>query len=264
MITKADIDGGQAFDWGKTSSDYGTYRPGYPESFYTLLPMLGIGTPGQDVLDLGTGTGVLARAFAKRGARVTGIDMAAEQIAMAQRLAAEEQLDVNLICSPAEAANVPEHAFDIISCGQSWLYFDRTVILPLVQAWLKPGGKLVLAHICWLPRQDGIAHASEQLVLRYNPNWSAADFPGSQTIRHEWSKPGFKLVTYHAYEEAIPFTRESWCGRFRACRGTGAALSPEDMARFDQEHHALLEQIAGETFTILHQIFLHAYTPIGT
>ena len=112
MITKADIDGGQAFDWGKTASDYGTYRPGYPESFYTLLPMLGIGTPGQDVLDLGTGTGVLARAFAKCGARVTGIDIAAEQIAMAQRLAAEEQLDVHFICSPAEAAEVPEHAFD--------------------------------------------------------------------------------------------------------------------------------------------------------
>ena len=264
MVTKADIDNGQVFDWGKTSSDYSVYRPGYPESFYTLLPLMGIGTPGQDVLDLGTGTGVLARTFAKRGARVTGIDIAAEQIATAQRLADEEQLDIHFMCSPAEVAEVPEHAFDIVSCGQSWLYFDLAVMVPLVLKWLKPGGKLVLAHLNWLPRQDRIAHASEQLVLRYNPNWSAADFPGSRTIQHEWSKPDFQLVTYHAYEEAIPFTRESWCGRFRACRGTGAVLSPEEMARFDQEHHALLEQTAGDTFTILHQIFLHAYTALIT
>jgi 2-polyprenyl-3-methyl-5-hydroxy-6-metoxy-1,4-benzoquinol methylase len=87
MIAKADIDGGQAFDWGKTASDYGMYRPGYPESFYTLFPLLGIDTSGQGVLDLGTGTGILTRAFAKRGARVTGIEIAAEQIAMAQHLA---------------------------------------------------------------------------------------------------------------------------------------------------------------------------------
>ena len=61
MITKPEIDEGHAFDWGKTSPDYAVYRPGYPASFYTVLQALGIGTPGQDILDLGTGTGVLAR-----------------------------------------------------------------------------------------------------------------------------------------------------------------------------------------------------------
>jgi hypothetical protein len=52
--------------------------------------------------------------------------------------------------------------------------------------------------------------------------------------------------------------------RVRACRETGAVLSPDEIARFDPEHHNLLDQIAGKTFTIRHQIFLHAYTPIGT
>jgi 2-polyprenyl-3-methyl-5-hydroxy-6-metoxy-1,4-benzoquinol methylase len=86
MVTKADIDDGQAFDWRKTSKDYTIYRPGYPESFYTILHVLGIGRHGQDMLDLGTGTGVLARAFAKQGAHVTGIDIAEEQIAAARQL----------------------------------------------------------------------------------------------------------------------------------------------------------------------------------
>jgi hypothetical protein len=52
-------------------------------------------------------------------------------------------------------------------------------------------------------------------------------------------------------------------GRIRACRGIGAALSADEVARFDQEHVALLRQMAPDTFTILHQVWLYAYTPLG-
>ncbi len=56
------IDHGRAFDWGRTSRDYATHRPGPPPSCYDMLARLGVGLAGQRVLDLGTGTGVLARA----------------------------------------------------------------------------------------------------------------------------------------------------------------------------------------------------------
>ena len=263
MITKTDIDGGHAFDWGKTSPDYAVYRPGYPASFYTVLQAVGIGTPSQDILDLGTGTGVLARAFAQQGAHVIGIDIAEAQIVTARQLAAQEHLDIRFMTCAAEEAAFPPQSFEIISCGQSWLYFDTQRMLPLIKTWLKPGGKLVLTYLSWLPRKDPIAQASEQLILRYNPHWSDADFPGSRTIQHAWSRQDFRLVTYHAYEEGIPFTRESWRGRMRACRGIGAALPADEVTHFDQEHDALLRQIASDTFTILHQVWLHAYTPIG-
>jgi len=81
------IDHEREFDWGKTSQDYAKYRAGYPEPFYEVLAALGIGKPRQTILDLGTGTGVLARAFAKRGAQVTGVDISEDQIAAAQALA---------------------------------------------------------------------------------------------------------------------------------------------------------------------------------
>ena len=38
-----DIDNGKPFDWGLTSEDYLLYRPGYPEDFFTLLRLAGIG-----------------------------------------------------------------------------------------------------------------------------------------------------------------------------------------------------------------------------
>jgi hypothetical protein len=72
MLTKTNIDGGHAFDWGQSSPDYAVYRPGYPVSFYTVLQALEIGT------------GVLARTFAPQGARrasafgIHGLGMRAE------------------------------------------------------------------------------------------------------------------------------------------------------------------------------------------
>jgi SAM-dependent methyltransferase len=47
----------------------------------------------------------------------------------------------------AEEAEFPTQSFDIISCGQSWLYFDTRRMIPLLKQWLKPGGKLVLAYL---------------------------------------------------------------------------------------------------------------------
>jgi hypothetical protein len=51
------IDHGRSIDWGATSRDYATFRPGPPNEFYDRLQVHGIGLPGQRVLDLGTGTG---------------------------------------------------------------------------------------------------------------------------------------------------------------------------------------------------------------
>jgi hypothetical protein len=57
--------------------------------------------------------------------------------------------------------------------------------------------------------------------------------------------------------EPIEFTRDSWNGRIRACRGIGATLPADAIARFDADHKKLLEQIAPEKFTILHQMSVH-------
>ena len=111
MITKTNIDEGRTFDWGKTSPDYAMYRPGYPASFYTVLQALGIGTRGQDILDLGTGTGVLARAFAKQGACVIALDIAEAQIDAARHLAVQEHLTVHFATCAAEEAEFYPRSF---------------------------------------------------------------------------------------------------------------------------------------------------------
>jgi ubiquinone/menaquinone biosynthesis C-methylase UbiE len=67
-------------DFGKTAKDYGRYRTVFPDAFFERLSTLGIGRKGQRVLDLGTGTGALARGFASRGCEVTGVDDVSESM----------------------------------------------------------------------------------------------------------------------------------------------------------------------------------------
>src|SRR5918911_1868482 len=95
-------DPGRAIDWGRTSVDYARHRPGPPESFFARLAALGVGLAGQRILDLGTGTGLLARRFAQAGANVAGIDIAPEQIAAARSLAQEQRVAVDFRVAPAE------------------------------------------------------------------------------------------------------------------------------------------------------------------
>ena len=258
-----DIDGGREFDWGRTSAEYATYRQGYPAAFYEMLQSLGIGTPGQRILDLGTGTGVLARAFASNGASVVGIDIADNQIAQARRLAEEQGLAATFSVCAAEDIDFANGSFDVVCAAQAFLYFDVDVVIPKILAALTESGSLVLTYLTWLPFKDATARQSEALVLRYNPGWSGANYSGFLPQMFPWAKGVFDLKSFHVSEFAVPFTRDSWRGRMRACRGVGAALSQDEIERFDAEHAQLLAGIVGDEFTILHQMAVYAYVRKG-
>ena len=257
----ASIDQGREFDWGRTSNDYAAYRPGYPVSFFRRLAALGIGVPEQRLLDLGTGTGALARLFAARGCEVTGLDIAPKLLAAGRRLAAEQGAAVEFIEAPAENTGLPSRAFDIVTAGQAWIYFDLNRVIPEVLRLLMPGGGLMTCHQCWLPRHDEIARQTEELVLQFNPGWSGADYSGDIPPQPEWSRDAFRVRAMFYYDEPIPFTRDSWRGRIRASRGIGASLPAGEVERFDREHAALLERAAPENFSILHRIDMHFFEP---
>ena len=117
---------------------------------------------------------------------------------------------------------------------------------------LKPGGSILILYMAWLPDEDPVAGASEELVLKYSPRWSGA---GEQM--HPISIPScynaeFDLVYHEEYLLNVPFTRESWNGRMKACRGIGASLTGEEISRWEREHKELLVRIAPEEFSVLH------------
>ena len=252
-------DGDKVIDWGKTSEDYAVHRPGPHPSFFARLAALGIGLEGQRVLDLGTGTGVLARQFARQGSVVQGIDISAEQIAMADQLAKNEELQVEFSVHPAESLPWTEPTFDVVTANQCWLYFDKAQAIAELRRVLRPGGVLVTSHFSWLPRLDEIARRSEQLVLQFNPKWSGADYAGVIPPCPKWAEQVFDVTAMFYYDEPIPFTRETWCGRIRACRGIGATLSPGEVEAFNTAHQELLRRTVPESFTVLHRLDAHVF-----
>ena len=247
-------DGARRIDWSATSRDYADWRPNYPDEFYRRLQTLGVGLPQQPILDLATGVGFLAVRFAEQGALVVGVDIAPGQIDMARERAAQAGVAVDFRVAPAEDTGLPESAFDVVSASQCWLYFDCRRAIAEVRRVLRPEGVLLVCHYCWLPREDPLAQASEKLVLKFNPQWTAAGWSGEIPEMPEWSQDEFDKVGGFVFDCDVPFTRDSWRGRFRACRGVGASLPPEEVKRFDAAHAELLAATAPEQFSIRHRI----------
>ena len=251
-ITDNRIDAGKAFDWGRTSEEYAKYRDIYPKEFYQKIIDRGLCIKGQKVLDLGTGTGVLPRNMYQYGANWTGTDISPEQIEQAKRLSEAEKMEINYMSIPTEAIDFPRESFDVITACQCFWYFDHERVMPKLAELLKPNGKLLILYMAWLPFDDAIAGKSEELVLKYSPNWS-----GAGETRHPIWIPDvaydyFEMEEHKEYDLMVPFTKESWHGRMKACRGVGASLSGEELAKWDEEHRKLLDEIAPEQFDVSH------------
>lgn len=167
-MVNQNIDGGKPFDWGRASSDYAKFRDIYPREFYQKIMKRKLCLAGQNVLDVGTGTGVLPRNMYPYGAKWTATDISENQIEQAKILS--KGMDIEYYATPAEDINFPDHSFDVITACQCFWYFNHEVVMPKFYRMLKQGGSVLVLYMAWLPFEDEIAEASEKLVLKYSPN----------------------------------------------------------------------------------------------
>ena len=248
------IDNGAPFDWGKTSEDYAKYRDIYPQAFYEKLAELSIGVKGQKALDLGTGTGVLPRNMYRYGANWTGADISENQIAYAEKLSKESGMDITYLVSPAEAVNFPDCTFDVITACQCFMYFDKAVLLPKIHKMLKTNGHFCILFMAWLPEESPIAKASEDLVLKYNPSWTGGNMTRTTPKAPLWCGEMFEPANMLIFDLPVTFTRESWHGRIKACRGIGASsLTEAEISAWEQEHKVFMQTVP-ERFDIPHYV----------
>lgn len=250
IIRDKTIDNGKGFDWGKVSSEYAKYRDIYPKEFYQKILDLGLCKDGQMVLDLGTGTGVLPRNMYSYGAKWVGTDISEEQIQQAKKLSMG--MDIDYFVEATENLDFPEETFDVITACQCFFYFDHKNVMSNLYRMLKPSGKLLVLYMAWLPYEDNIAGKSEELVLKYNPKWSGA----GETLRPVQIPDCYDLCFDVLHREEYPlnvhFSRDTWNGRMKACRGVGASLSEEESKNWETEHLKMLLETAPEEFDIKH------------
>ncbi|MCH7527732.1 MAG: class I SAM-dependent methyltransferase, partial [Planctomycetes bacterium] len=221
------------------------------------LATYGIGRPGQRVLDLGTGTGTVARGLARSGCLVTGLDRSAELIEEAKRLDRQAGVTVHYVVAGAEHTGLADDGFDVVTAGQCWHWFDHGSIRREVRRLLVSGGRLVIAQFDWLPQRGNVAEATERLIEKHNPDWNLGGGTGLHPdYVRDVAVAGFDDIETFSFDVPVSYTHEAWRGRIRASAGVAASLEPDRVARFDAELADLLTaHFPCQPLQIPHRVF---------
>lgn len=124
--------------WAKDEIDWGMFSG--PESELNTLGDVS----GKDVIELGCGTAYFGAWLAKRGARVTGVDITPAQLETARRLQQETGLDMEFIEAGAEDVPLPDASFDLaVSEYGASIWCDPELWIAEAARLLRPGGRLV-------------------------------------------------------------------------------------------------------------------------
>jgi SAM-dependent methyltransferase len=246
-----------SIDFGRTAQDYSRHRAGFPAAFFERLTAFEVGRVGQWVLDLGTGTGTVARGLAQRGCQVIGLDPSLALLGEAQGLDGQAEVTVEYVNGLAERLSFASTTFEVITAGQCWHWFDRAKVAQEVWRLLVPGGKLVIAHFDWLPLPGNVVAATERLIEDYNPAWSLG---GGSGLYPAWladvALAGFAEIETFSFDCPVIYSHEAWRGRIRASAGVAASLPPQQVSRFDTElGRLLLAQFPQDPLIVPHRVF---------
>jgi SAM-dependent methyltransferase len=117
---------------------YDTNRLSPPDALLdTLVRYAGGGRPGV-VVDLGSGTGLSARAWADRAVEVVGVEANESMLAVAA--ARTPQPNVRYIAGFADDTGLEDDSADLVTCSQSFHWMEREPVLAEAARMLRPGG----------------------------------------------------------------------------------------------------------------------------
>jgi SAM-dependent methyltransferase len=149
-------------NWQSRSASWGMWD--VPEEQVHILPDL----RGQDVLDLGCGTGYWCAWFSRLGGNPTGLDVSEAQLETARELQREFGVDFPVVHASAEDPPFPDGSFDLVfSEYGAAIWCDPAVWIPHAYRLLRPGGRLIFlanATLMILCAPDSEEPAGETLV----------------------------------------------------------------------------------------------------
>jgi 2-polyprenyl-3-methyl-5-hydroxy-6-metoxy-1,4-benzoquinol methylase len=160
--------------YSNTAYVFGKVPAKFLSTNYNFIP------EGGSVLDVGMGEGRNAVFLARKGYRVTGVDISSVAVKKAKLLAQEFGVRINTVVTPMEKYQAPKGGFDAVIC---FYYVDRKLHDQML-SWLKPGGLLIYEsftdHQLKVP---GYEQHDPRYLLR--PGELLSMFKGVRVVKYE-------------------------------------------------------------------------------
>jgi SAM-dependent methyltransferase len=155
--------------FASTAAYYARYRPGYPAAVLDRIrAAFGLDGTGR-LLDLGCGTGELARALHGDFTDVVGVDVSAEMLAEARRQAARAGIaNIRWVQLPAEEISGALGRFRLVTLGNAFHWMRRDVVLDRAYDLLEAGGGIaILGNPGVWTGEDAWERAAHDVVVRW-------------------------------------------------------------------------------------------------
>lgn len=129
----------------------------------------------QRILDVGCGGGLVCEPLARLGARMTGIDAGAENVAAAQAHAQESGLKIDYHCTTAERF---KGSFDTVLALEIIEHVDHPqLFIDSLLALTRPGGSIILSTLNRTAKSLALGKIAAEYVLGWVPRGT-----------HDWRK----------------------------------------------------------------------------
>ncbi len=199
-----------AESFGTDAERYDRTRPSYPRA---LVERIVGGCAGSDVLDVGCGTGIVARLFQAAGCTVLGVDPD-ERMA---DLARERGLEVEV--AKIEDWEPAGRQFDAVVAGQAWHWVDPAAGAAKAAQALRPGGLLAVFWNAFQFHADmSAAFAAAYRRAMPDSPMSRGSMPGPEIYATMCAKAadgmrqagGFGDTQQWRFDWDRPYTRDEW------------------------------------------------------
>ncbi|WP_405821141.1 class I SAM-dependent methyltransferase [Streptomyces sp. NBC_01390] len=237
-----------ARSFGAEADRYDRARPRYPDA---LVHRIATTTPGPeipDILDVGSGTGIVARQFQAAGCRVLGVEVDARMAELARRSGVEAEV------ASFEEWDPAGRAFDAVVSAQAWHWVDAVAGAAKAAQVLRPGGRLALFWNVFQPSAavtDAFAEVHDR-VLPDTPNLWGKPALDSYAPQFAEATDGIRRAgdafgepEEWRYEWEHTYTRDEWLDLLPT-HGRTAQLPPARLTELLTTTGAALDALGGD------------------
>jgi SAM-dependent methyltransferase len=234
-----------AESFGEDAERYDRTRPRYPDA---MVERIVAASSGRDVLDVGCGTGIAARAFQAAGCAVLGVEPDPRMADFARGKGLEVEVATIEDWDPAG------RTFDAVIAGTTWHWVDPVAGAAKAARVLRPGGRLALFwNVAQMPSvlADAAAEALRR-VLPDLPVLGAGLKGGLDAYQPILTKAadgirevgGFSDLEQWRFDWEQPYTRDEWLD-VMPTQGFLTRLQPDQLAEVLAAAGAAIDAMGG-------------------